>query len=285
VAMQLREPLGRLSEIDRRTAELTNESEEQSKKIVELDNEQGDLHEQVSSLGSSQMPFSPALTKEVERMLPSLREVDRKATQFAVRLADQEEQSKKFSRAQAAIQKDLIEIKDWPLPPYSPLKPHDYSPLTFHEQLAALKSDFDKNAVTLKAMAKRVADMEEQREADRLQIASLVAVINLSGSPPRSVSYAIKENSEAEIYDLGLKIKLGTQAAGKIDWIELSFADSRLINNLRVLKLTNLEMGQPTAFRDGSSTYVLTPIYIQRRKLMKDFIGIAIHRHQSPQAP
>jgi len=130
---------------------------------------------------------------------------------------------------------------------------------------------------TINALQTKVKEL--QNEVDSLKERPSL----LTGA--RRLSYAVKENSTAQIYDLNLKIRLGAQKKEFIDHIEISSTSLLPINGKKTFTVTNVEMGQSITFADGVYSYVLTPIYIQRRAAKKDFIGFAIQRERLPINP
>jgi ribosomal protein S6 len=124
---------------------------------------------------------------------------------------------------------------------------------------------------TVDTLQTKVRDLQKEVDSLKERPASPV-------TGGRRLSYAVKENSTAQIYDLNLKIKLGSQKKEIIDQVEISSTLSRPINGQKTFTVTNLEMGQSITFADAIYSYVLTPIYIQRRALKKDFLGFAIQR-------
>lgn len=130
----------------------------------------------------------------------------------------------------------------------------------------------------LKTMSDTISSLQGKLAALEAQLDSLKSRTSTVDS--HRLSYSVKEGSKAQIYDLDLKVKVGTQKNGVIDRIEISSTMNRRINGKSSFEFRNLDMGQSMRFEDGEYAYVLTPIYIQRRALKKDFIGFAIQRNR-----
>ena len=89
-------------------------------------------------------------------------------------------------------------------------------------------------------------------------------------------TYSIKENTTSRIYDLNLKID--------IDGVK-----DEIVRGLTVRKITpqgtttlfkkdDVTMGEVVSFEDDLFRFKLIPIFINRRVLAKDFVGVAISR-------
>jgi hypothetical protein len=138
----------------------------------------------------------------------------------------------------------------------------------------------------------RLAMLEQSMESNEQtvrQLTATLALINkrldaleklIGGSKPTvaarsQLTYQVKEESTAVLYDLGIKIKLGNQKNGVISSIEVYDLKGQLL-----ISKENIGMGAKISFldRDKKVGYLLVPAYIHRRRLVKDFIGFSIQQ-------
>lgn len=129
---------------------------------------------------------------------------------------------------------------------------------------------------TVGQLKETIEDLKTQLIALKQQVNSLKSQTTVA--VPQRSSYPVKEDSKAQIYDLDINLELGTQKNGVVSRIKISSTQNRLINGKTSFEVKDLAMGKPVTFNDGVYTYTLRPIYIQRRRLMNDFIGVAIER-------
>lgn len=90
--------------------------------------------------------------------------------------------------------------------------------------------------------------------------------------PSSQLTYEAKENSETRIYNLNLKITVGRQKEGRISVLRVTHLIEGWTHEVK-----DVEMGRTINFSQEKRKYQITPTYISRRKLFKDFIGLIIN--------
>lgn len=87
-------------------------------------------------------------------------------------------------------------------------------------------------------------------------------------------TYSVKEDTTSRLYDLDFKVRLKGVKDGTVRSLTIfrpgSGSESVLLAKRDVM------MGQMVSFEDETLRYTLIPIFINRRSLAKDFVGLAI---------
>ena len=85
-------------------------------------------------------------------------------------------------------------------------------------------------------------------------------------------TYSVKEDTTSRLYDLDLAVKLENVKERTVRGLTVFRSDVVLLPEKNVL------MGDPVSFQDNNFRYTLIPIFVNKRSLAKDFIGLAISR-------
>jgi hypothetical protein len=103
------------------------------------------------------------------------------------------------------------------------------------------------------------------------------------------LTYVVREGraKRQKLYNLGIDIRVEGVKDGRLLGLTVYSGDKQIfpklppiadITILSLFKSRNINMGEQIIFSDGIYLYSLIPIYLNRRFLAKDFIGLAIAR-------
>jgi hypothetical protein len=92
-------------------------------------------------------------------------------------------------------------------------------------------------------------------------------------------TYSVKENTTSRLYDLNFKIKVKDRKDGVVRGLTIRRGDVELLREQDVM------MGITVSFDDNNFNYSLTPVFVNKRVLANDFIGLAISRSRKCTPP
>jgi HAMP domain-containing protein len=134
-------------------------------------------------------------------------------------------------------------------------------------QLEDLENEMKSNQMGLATLLKKVDAISE-----RLDGVKDPCPLAFESQLAQFRTYSVKENSKADIYDLRLQVVLKRAKAGIVHGVTV-YSDGAQIFGPK-----DLTMGGLVGFQDDNYRYSLIPIFINRRFLANDFIGLAISR-------